>query len=96
MPKKVCFSADKFFHSETALVHVAVHDLQVVYIHTSWMLENGVIVAFEYSSDEYPQATLVFFPNAKEYLRSIKNVFWIWGNLPEEKKEELMLLAEQS
>jgi len=91
--KKVCFDVDVVYDTKNALVCVILDDAFETNIHIAWLVSGGVAV-FEYISENYPPASLFFFPSIKEYLEAIKKVDWIWNNISKERKQVLFALAK--
>jgi len=92
--KKVCFDVDVVYDTKNALVCVILDDAFETNIHIAWLVNGGAVAVFEYISENYPPASLFFFPSVKEYLKAIKKVDWIWDNISEEKKQKLLALAK--
>jgi len=45
-------------------------------LHYAWKLDNGLIIAFEFVTENYPKGGLYIFRNYQEWLNSIPN--WVY------------------
>jgi len=47
------------------------------YIHVSWILDGGKVIAFEYIPDNYPCGGIVVYDSVEEYDANIADIHWI-------------------